>query len=56
MANEPDEAVKQEFAKQLKLYHLGTYINMDVINELVNKARHKITKDAVANAETEPEE
>ena len=56
MANEPDEAVKQEFAKQLKLYHLGTYINMDVINELVNKARHKITKDAVANAEAEPEE
>ena len=51
MANEPNEAVKQEFAKQLKIYHLGSYINLDVIKEIANKARQTVIKDEVSNPE-----
>lgn len=49
MANEPNEALKQEFAKQLKIYHLGSYINMDTVNWLIDKSRHIVTKSIVSN-------
>lgn len=43
MADEQDEAKKQMFAKKLKIYHLGSYINMKLINELLKEADQEYT-------------
>ena len=49
MADEQDDTVKTKFAKELKIYHLGSYLNMDVIRQLMNKARQSKTEDIVSN-------
>lgn len=49
MADEPDETVKIRFAKELKIYHLGSYLNMDVIKQIENKARQGKTSSMVSN-------
>lgn len=51
LADETDEAVKAKFSKELKIHHLGSYINMSVINDLYNKAKHSTVKDIVSNPE-----
>lgn len=51
MADEADENVKAKFSKQLKIYHLGSYINMNVIKDIYEKAKHSSTKDIVSNPE-----
>ena len=47
MADEQDDILKQKVAKELKIYHLGSYINMGVINDIINKAKQSSTKDAI---------
>ena len=47
MADEQDETLKQKVAKELKIYHLGSYINMAVINDIINKAKQSSTKDII---------
>ena len=56
MADEQNEQVKLKFAKELKLYYLGSFINMDVIDELVNKAKQSAIKDAIATGNTAGDE
>ena len=51
LADEKDESVKAKFAKELKIYHLGSYINMDVVKDIYTKAKHSNTKDIVSNPE-----
>lgn len=51
MADEQDELVKAKFAKELKIYHLGSYLNMDIIRQIENKARQGKTEDTVSNPE-----
>ena len=51
MADEQDDTVKTKFSKELKIYHLGSYLNMDVIRQLMNKARQSRTEDIVSNPE-----
>ena len=46
-----NEIVKAKFAKELKIYHLGSYLNMEVINQIMNKARQGKTDDDVNNPE-----
>lgn len=48
MPNEEDD-IKQEFAKQLKQYYLGSYLNLDVIRKLEAKARSEVTHKIVSN-------
>ena len=43
MADEQDESKKQMFAKKLKIYHLGSYINMKLINELLRESEQEYT-------------
>lgn len=52
MADELDEAVRTKFAKELKIYHLGSYLNMNIINQIMNKAKQSKTKDIVSNPES----
>ena len=47
MADEQDDILKQKVAKELKIYHLGSYINMGIISDIVNKAKQSSTKDAI---------
>jgi hypothetical protein len=51
MADEQDELVKAKFSKELKIYHLGSYLNMDVIRLIMNKARQSKIEDYVSNPE-----
>lgn len=51
MADEQNEVIKAKFAKELKIYHLGSYLNMEVINQIMNKARQGKTDDDVNNPE-----
>lgn len=47
MADEQDDTLKQKVAKELKIYHLGSYINMATINDIISKAKQSVTKDAI---------
>lgn len=49
MADEQNDVVKTKFAKELKIYHLGSYLNMDIIRQIENKARQSKTEDDVSN-------
>ena len=44
-ADEQDDQVKQKFSKELKIYSLGSYLNMANIMEIYNKAKQEITMD-----------
>ena len=44
-ADEQDDTVKQKFSKELKIYSLGSYLNMSNIMEIYNKAKQEITMD-----------
>ena len=46
-ADEQDDQVKQKFAKELKIYSLGSYLNMSNIMELYNKAKQELTMDGM---------
>ena len=48
MADEQDELMKARVAKQLKIYHLGAYINMDMINKIIEEAKQESTRQTVA--------
>lgn len=50
MADE-DDIIRAKFAKELKIYYLGSYLNMDIINKIANKARQSKTEDDVSNPE-----
>lgn len=51
MADEQDEAIRANFAKELKIYYLGSYLNMDIIRQIMNKAKQKKISDIVSNPE-----
>jgi len=46
-ADEQDDQVKNKFAKELKIYSLGSYLNMANIMEIYNKAKQNVTMDAM---------
>lgn len=48
MADEQDDLMKARVAKQLKIYHLGAYINMDMINKIIEEAKQESTRQTVA--------
>lgn len=52
MADEQDENVKTKFAKELKIYYLGSYLNMDIIKQIINRAKQSKTDDIVSNPES----
>lgn len=41
LPDEQDETVKMIFAKDIKAYYLGSYLNMNIITNILNKARQK---------------
>lgn len=49
MANEPDENLKAEFIKELKIYNLGSYMKMDVMEQLINKAKQNNVRSLISN-------
>lgn len=51
MADEQDDVKKAKFAKELKIYYLGAYLNMDMINKIKNKSEQSKTEDIVKNPE-----
>ena len=46
MANEPDENLKAEFIKELKIYNLGSYMKME---QLINKAKQNNVRSLISN-------
>ena len=48
MADEQDDLMKARVAKQLKIYHLGAYINMDMINKIIEEAKQESTRQTIA--------
>ena len=56
MANEPDENLKAEFIKELKIYNLGSYMKMDVMEQLMNKAKQNNIKNIVSNPDNMEQE
>ena len=51
MADEVDDMIKAKFAKELKLYYLGAYLNISVIKQIENRARQGKTEDIINNPE-----
>lgn len=51
MADQQDDVLKAKFAKKLKIYYLGSYLNMDVINKILDEAKQDSTVDTVSNPE-----
>lgn len=49
--DEQDETVRAILSKKIKLYHLGSYVNMDVLNNLYNEARQESTKTKLGTEE-----
>lgn len=41
MAQEQDETIRNIFAREFTLYNLGSYVNMSVVDGLIEKARHQ---------------
>jgi hypothetical protein len=52
MADEQDDTVKAKFAKELKMYYLGTYFNRDVIENIARKARQGGVMSIVSNPDS----
>ena len=52
-ADEQDEQVKQKFAKKLKVYSLGSYLNMSNIIELYNRAKQELILDQIKSNDNE---
>lgn len=55
LADEPDDVVKAIFLKEYKLYNLSSYINMNVVENLLNKAKQKAKKLALENDQNSDE-
>lgn len=55
LADEQDDLVKQMFAKEFKIYNLGSYINMNVVSDIINKAK-QLAKKKYAQTAAEGEE
>lgn len=53
LASEQDDVLKAVFAKKLKIYHLGSYLNMNVIESLLDESRHEIERKKVVAGEEE---
>ena len=51
MAGEQDDKLKNQLVKELVIYHLGSYLNMDVINEKIDRVMQTKTVDDLANSE-----
>ena len=51
MAQESNDVVKALFAKKLKIYYLGGYLNSEIINKIEQEARQESTKLIVSNPE-----
>ena len=50
-ADEQDEQIKAKFAKELKIYSLGSYLNMSNIMEIYNRAKQAKVLDDVKSAD-----
>ena len=46
-ADEKDDTVKQKVLKELKIFYLGSYLNMEAIERIVNKAKQSKVIDTV---------
>ena len=51
MSDQQDEVLKAKFSKKLKIYYLGSYLNMDVITRILDEAKQESTQDLVSNPE-----
>ena len=51
LPDEQDETVKMIFAKDIKTYYLGSYLNMNIITNILNKARQKAELKNLSNEE-----
>lgn len=51
MSDQQNDVLKAKVSKKLKIYYLGSYLNMDVINRIIDDAKQEVTVDAVSNPE-----
>lgn len=51
MAGEQDDKLKSQLVKELVIYHLGSYLNMDVINEKIDRVMQNKTAESITSGE-----
>ena len=51
MADEQDDILKAKVAKLLKLYYLGSYINMEIVNKIIEQAKQENIKQIVSTSD-----
>ena len=51
MADEQDDILKARVAKLLKLHYLGSYINMEIVNKIVEQAKQENIKQIIATSD-----
>lgn len=56
MADEQDDLLKARFSKELKIHYLGSYLNMETINKIIEKAKQENTKQIVSASDGGAEE
>ena len=55
MGDSQDDVLKAKVAKSLKVYYLGSYINMNIVNNAIEKAKQEKAKEDAEKAEQEEE-
>lgn len=55
LADSQDDVLKAKVGKNLKVYYLGSYINMSVVEQLIEKSKQEIAKEEVMAAGDEEE-
>ena len=53
LPDEQDETIKMQFAKDLKVYYLGSYLNMGIIENILDKAKQKAKLKTIQNSDEE---
>lgn len=56
MGDSQDDVLKAKVAKSLKVYYLGSYINMNIVNNAIEKAKQEKAKEDAEKAEQQEEE
>ena len=53
MGDSQDDILKAKVGKKLKIYYLGSYVNMSMINDIIESAKHEKAKEDAEQADQE---
>ena len=53
MGDSQDDILKAKVGKKLKIYYLGSYVNMAMINDIIESAKQEKAKEDAEQADQE---